>query len=81
MKRSGGARITKEHHSGTQLSSSPVSINIVSPCQCWCDIEQIPFATCPVIVWSTIDYQYIWIAVGGLSVTYKVELITRLDYD
>ena len=33
------------------------------------------------IVLSTIDCQYMWIKIGGLSVTLKVELITILDCD
>ena len=37
--------------------------------------------TYPLIFKSTINYQYIWIKMGGLCVTYKVELITRLDCD
>ena len=37
--------------------------------------------TYPVIVYSTLDCQYIWISMGGLIFTYKVELITRLDCD
>ena len=40
--RSGGSRLVKEHHYGTQRSYSPMSMNSVLSPQFWCNISHIP---------------------------------------
>ena len=46
-------------------------------------VQQIThyITTYHIVVWYTIDFIYIWTTMGGLIVTYKVELITILEFD